>query len=323
MKISLCGSAPSSAHLAPFEDKSWDAYREGLPDPANIGVMWPTQFREEEWEIWGCSPGLLGSARRVTRWFEVHRWEPGQTWFQPAYLSFLREFRGPVYVGGQGIPKEDIPNQVLYPTELVVQEFTSYFLTSSLALMQALAIMEIEEYRRQNPDHDQSEDTIAMFGVDMAASEEWADQRPGCIYFILEALKRNIGVYVPPESCLLIPKPIYGIREWDHKYIKMQARARELNDRRNQLQRQVSDGQAGLNQLQGAITDLGYYADTLISHYDLPAGQVIRLPGKSASLVGRVAEPPRGQAVSYRGKGKRSSKKSGNGALAAEPRLAE
>lgn len=276
MKISICGSAPSSAALAPYEDKTWDEWRQGTPKPSTLGIRWPEQFFEDEWEIWGCSPALAGVARRVTRWFELHRWEPGQTWFQPAYMNYLREFRGPVYVGGP-VPIEDIPNQVPYPKHEVVDAFTSYFLTSTPALMMALALLEIDKIRAENPDHDPNEDVIALFGVDMAAGEEWNWQRPGCIHFILEALRRNIGVYVPPESCLLIPMPIYALSEWDHKYIRMTQRARELADREKELRQGFESYREQLSGILGARADFDYYVNTLTSEYCLPAGQVIRI----------------------------------------------
>ena len=214
MKIALIGSAPSSVHLAPYEDKSWQDFREGLPHPNVVGVEYPSQFVDEKWECWGCSPALAGQARRCTRFFEVHRWQPGKDWFQPSYMDFLKEFKGPVYTG-QAIP--EIPNHVVYPLEEVEEEFSSYFLTSSLSLMCALAILEIEKERARDVKHDWMEDTIAFFGVDMAAAEEYGFQRAGCQHFILETLKRDIGIYVPPESCLLKPMPVYGICEWDHK----------------------------------------------------------------------------------------------------------
>ena len=44
-----------------------------------------------------------------------------------------------------------------------------------------------------------------------------------------EAMRRGIGVYLPPESDLMRPLPVYGISEWDHNYIKLTSRARELS----------------------------------------------------------------------------------------------
>ena len=271
MKVALVGSAPSSIRTAPAFDKSYAEFSQGKQHRYP-----PPQFVDESWEIWACSPGAFGVLPRFTRFFEVHRWEPGAPWFSPEYCQFLREFNGPVYVG-QEIP--EIKNHVVYPIERVEDEFSTYFLNSSLSLMCALAILEIEDLWKANPEHDKTEDVIGFFGVDMAATEEWASQRPGCHFFVLEALRRGIGVYVPPESDLLRPLPVYGLCEWDHAYIKATARMREFNARKQEAENQLNAGQANLRFMQGAIDDLDYQIKTWMSKYSgLPHGVVLRKP---------------------------------------------
>lgn len=267
MKIALIGSAPSSVRLAPMQDKSWAQFQEGKQQ-----AYPPTPHIEEEWELWGCSPGAFGALPRFTRFFEVHRWEPGQPWFSPEYCQFLRDFNGPVYTGA---PIPEIKNHVVYPVERVEAEFSSYFLTSSLALMAALAIFEIEDARK-NPGHNPDDDVIGFWGVDMAANEEYAYQRPGCHFFVLEALRRGIGVYVPPESDLLRPMPVYGVSEWDHAYIKLTSRSRELNARAQQAQQQLQQLQTDLQTIRGAQDDLNYMVNTWVSPFGVTAGEVVR-----------------------------------------------
>jgi hypothetical protein len=268
MKIALIGSAPSSVRLGPYFDKSYADFVQGKQPKYP-----PSQHIEEVWEIWGCSPGAFGQVARATRWFEVHRWEPGQPWFSPEYCQFLREFKGQVYTGA---PVPEIQNHVVYPTARVEEEFSPYFLTSSLSLMMALAILEIEDKRKGDSSHDRSEDLIGMWGVDMAATEEYGYQRAGCQFFILEALRRGIGFYLPPESDLLRPMPVYGLCEWDQNYIKLTARARELNQRLASANQMAAEGQANARFLQGGIDDLNYMVNTWTSKYGLPAGQVLR-----------------------------------------------
>jgi hypothetical protein len=270
MRVALIGSA-GSVHLAPYESgKGFEEHKEGLP------VWPPPAFQGEEWQIWGCSPGASGAVRRASRWFEVHRWEPGQAWLPQTYCQFLKNFAGPVYVGGP-IPKEEIPNQVMYPLEEVETEFSSFFLTSSLSLMFALAILEIEAERKANPDHDWNEDVIAFFGVDMAASEEYGYQRAGCQHFILEAIKRGIGVYTPPESCLMRPLPVYGLSEWQHNYVKLTQRAREINRRRGEAAQAIEQNRMIMASCDGALEDLTYMTNTWTSPFGLPAGEVVRM----------------------------------------------
>lgn len=271
MKIALVGSAPSSVGLAPVRDKSYDSFIAGRPQPEYP----PSKQINEDWDIWACSPGAYGRVERCNRFFELHRWEPGAPWFSPEYVQFIKQFRGTVYVGQ---PIEDLPNATVYPLDRVETEFSAFFLTSSLSQMCALAILEIEDYRKAHPEHDPNEDVIGFFGVDMAASEEWAEQRPGCQHFILQALERGIGVYVPPESDLLRPMPVYGICEHDHGYIKATARMRELNARLQAAQQAVQQKQQEVVFLQGAIDNANYFIKTWLAptEYGLPVGQVIR-----------------------------------------------
>lgn len=288
MKIALVGSQPHSTQLAPYEDASWEKYRAGLPRGFPGGFMLPEQWVGEEWEIWGCSPGAAFALRRCTRFFEVHRWEPGKPWFSPAYVQFLQQFKGPVYVGGE---IAELPASVRYPIDRVEEEFSSYFLTSSLALMCALAILEIEDDRKKRS-NGEGDDVIGFWGVDMSASEEYAFQRPGCQHFILEALRRGIGVYVPPESCLLRPMPVYGLSEWGHVYIKLTQRAREFNERIQQALKQKQEAEATIMALQGSLEDLNYNVQTWTSPYGLPPGTLIRF--KSEHVDAR--KPPREEA---------------------------
>lgn len=300
MKIALTGSAPSSIHLGPYQDASYKQFLGGKPEPHYP----PSEFIDESWQIWCCSPGAFGVVPRADRWFEVHRWEPGKMWFSPEYLRFLDEFGGPVYTGG---PVEGLANGVVYPLARVEAEFSSYFLTSSLALMCALAILEIEDMRKarvagllgeMRPGQvtaalTNEEDVIAFFGVDMAAQEEWSMQRPGCQFFVLEALRRGISVYVPRESDLLRPEPVYGISEWDHNYIKATARMRELNGRREAHQKTMQDSANGLQFLSGAIDNMNYMVKTWFSPYGIPAGVRTRIaPGTGLGGGMTMMQPP-------------------------------
>lgn len=283
MQIGLLGSAPSSIQRAPFRDARYAAWVQGrVPSEAQPHATVPGDF-----ELWGCSPGCWAQIPRATRWFEVHRWEPGQDWFSVEYCQFLRDFKGPVYTGG-AIP--EIPNHVVYPIDHIEEKFTSEFLTSSLALMLALAIDEIEQIREARAgrallprfapkaelEKTDRDDVIGMWGVDMSADEEWSYQRPGCKFFLLEAMRRGIGVYVPPESDLMRPMPVYGISEWDHNYIKLTARARELNAAIAEKAKQAEEAKTQLAGLAGEMKALNYFVNTWTSPYGMLPGMVVR-----------------------------------------------
>jgi hypothetical protein len=83
--------------------------------------------------------------------------------------------------------------------------------------------------------------------------------------------------------------PVYGICEWDHNYIKMTQRMREMNARRAQLQQEGQNAQVNLAAVSGSIDDLNYMVNTWTSPYGLPAGKTLRL--KPGTGLGGPAEP--------------------------------
>lgn len=242
MKIALCGTAPSSSRLAPY----------GSPD----------------WKIWGCSPGLYGIAPKVDVWFEIHRWEPGQPWFSPEYCQFIKNFKGPVWMA-EAI--RDVPNCQVLPAEHLVNKYSPYFFTSTIAWMFALAIEEIEnEWAQQDKSGlPRSKSSIGLWGVDMAAfPEEYGYQRAGCQYFALLAKAKGIEVGVPPESDLLRPSPLYGVCETSHQWIKVLARKRELQER---IAAATQRRDAAYNEilcLSGAVEGLDWQANTWAGNTD-------------------------------------------------------
>lgn len=237
-KIVLLGTAPSSMNLAPFGDPTW--------------------------EVWACSPGtwpLTTRGARFEKFFELHRWEPGQEWFSPEYLNFIRSFPRDV-VMSKHVP--EVKNCKVLEWERLVEKFGPYFFTSSLAWMCAMAIEEKPE-------------KIAFYGVDMAATTEYHDQRMGCQYFAQLAVQQGIEVGVPPESDLLRPAPLYGVCEQSHGWIKQRIRSIELNGRLKDAieRRRTADEEIGF--LRGALDDQDWQlhswfgaVDMLSSSYTSP-----------------------------------------------------
>ena len=229
MRTALIGSAPSSIRLAPYKDPSWT--------------------------IWGCSPGAYPVAERVDAWFELHRWEPpviGRAdlqvpWFSPEYCQWLANLKDKLWVAG---PTPELPEAKRYPVAEMVERFGPYFFTSSLSWMFAMALCQegVEE--------------IGLWGVDMSATEEYSQQRPGCHYFITLAKHLGIKVTIPPESDLLMPPMLYGVGEWDPMMVKLTARRKELETRLAGAQNAVNMGTQEMMFLKGALDDLIYMQNT-------------------------------------------------------------
>lgn len=238
-KIAILGTAPSSVHLAPFKDLSY--------------------------QIWACSPGNYPvlARERCDVFFELHRFESPVIglghlqvpWFTPEYVAWLRQFKGTIYTGEQVL---ELPTSVRLPREHLQEVFGPYFFTSSIAWMAALAL-------ETNPDLEE----LGFFGVDMSAKEEYIEQRQGCHYFITEAVKRGIKITVPPESDLLQAPMQYAIDEWMPMMIKITARRKELEGRRAAAQQAINNANNELWFVSGALDDIDYFHRTWVSNAGL------------------------------------------------------
>lgn len=262
LKIALCGSAPSSSRSAPYGDPSWS--------------------------IWGCSPGLYGVATRVDMWFETHLWEPGQAWFSPEYVQWLKALpgRGVTLFTGAPDPESPVyqPSPVeggkVLPWKELLAEFdpSQFFCTSSLFWMMALAIT-------------LKPSKIGLWGIDMAATEEYEMQRAGLHFLTYEARRRGIEVGVPMESDLFTPRFRYGIDEWTHGYRKMRTRRFELEQRLAQAEAQQKESERSAYFMKGALDDSKYMSDTWTDRktYTAPVG----FPGDLSALESTVDKPKR------------------------------
>lgn len=220
MKIAIIGSAPSSVDLAPYDDSSW--------------------------EIWGCSAVASTHAKRVSAWFELHHYgegDPAQYAMTPQYVEFLRA-QALVYMIRT---YADIPGSQAYPKGDILSEFGPYFFTSTVAWMLALAI-------KQTPSE------IGLWGVDMAAREEYGYQRAGCHHFISLAKAQGIKITVPAQSDLLKPPPMYGLQTPSPLAIKMLTRRRELEARLAATQAQYDGLFREMMFLRGALDDMDYWS---------------------------------------------------------------
>lgn len=258
MKIAILGSAPSSLSMAPIGDPSY--------------------------AIWGCSPGVYATARRCDAWFELHRWEPGKIgvaesqkqWFSPEYVAWMAQRHPQQCPVWMYEPVPEIPASRALPIDDLIAKYGSFFFTSSISIMIACAIEDILEDREKREAVAQAQaaagvalmhqaqvvDEIALFGVDMSATEEYGYQRAGCQHFLLMAADLGIHINVPPESDLLRPMPIYGIVEHSHFHIKNTARMRELTSRKAQAEAQMQAVNNTVHFLNGAIDDLKYQMET-------------------------------------------------------------
>lgn len=193
--IAIIGTAPSSRNLAPFDDPGW--------------------------EIWTCSPGNMEVPRSDVH-FELHsldvNWVDIDLDRKIAYFEWMKK-RSKTYLARQ---YPGFANSEAYPLEAMSEKYDKYFFTSSVSMMIAVAI-------------EQKPERIGIWGVDMATDDEYMLQKSGCQFFIREARKQGINVFVPPESDLDVPPPIYGLCMESHMWRKLNARDIEIRIRLQNL----------------------------------------------------------------------------------------
>jgi len=250
MRIAILGTAPSSVRLAPFGDSSW--------------------------QIWACSPGTYPILPRCEKFFEIHRWEPGvigrpetqKSWFSPEYVMWLAQRECGVVMT---IPAPEIKNAIALPVKQLTDKYGHFNFTSTIAWMLAMAIEEILEQRaKTTASAKQAEadgqrnfcapppDMIGLWGVDMAATEEYGYQRAGCQFFVQLAADLDIQIVLPPESDLMTPPPLYGVFESSHKAIKLTQRKRELEGQLAHAKQVFEESKLAVARFEGALDDLNY-----------------------------------------------------------------
>jgi hypothetical protein len=163
---------------------------------ALVGLAQSTHDRapwdDPTWQKWGLAWDKAGWSR-MDQLFEMHEMRiikgtfPGN-----AYLDHLLDC-GPVYM--QQV-YDEVPDAQTYPLAEVTQTIGVPYFMSSVAYMLALAIH-------------QGAEEIALWGVDMAANDEYACQKANAEYLIGLARGKGIVVHIPDESplCKFHPEP--------------------------------------------------------------------------------------------------------------------
>lgn len=172
-RVAILGTSRATRALAPFDDPSW--------------------------EIWGTAR-RQSSCARWDRWFECH---DVNTLDLDEWLPHLMEVTTqgrPLYTH---FPVPDcVPNIVRYPKEEICGRFGTYFMTSGISWMLALAIHE-------------GVDRIGIWGVDAGSVGEYARQRAGIVHFLELAHFAGTQVDIPAGSELARNPLPYPYDEYD------------------------------------------------------------------------------------------------------------
>lgn len=180
-KVAIVGFAPSTRHLAPYNDPNWE--------------IWTLN------EFQSILPA--GGANNITRWFEIHQRDTVLNSCRDAsYMEKLKASTIPIMMCEK---YDDIPMSEAYPLDDVIESLETDYFTNSISYMVAYAC-------HIHKKGDKIEE-IAIYGVDMAQDEEYAKERPSVEYFVGYARAMGIPVYIPPESDICKVPYYYGFQE--------------------------------------------------------------------------------------------------------------
>ena len=154
---------------------------------------------DPSWEIWTWGNGMGGVCPRITRYFEVHRYDIVHA-RNPEHTEFLKTVKFPIYTFGPTLWPTAIP----YPRQRIEERFGPEFLNSQAAWALALAI---DELRPESGPY--VDGMIGIFGVDAALGEEYAYQRQAIQHFIRMGRALHIEIGVATDSDLNIVWPTY------------------------------------------------------------------------------------------------------------------
>lgn len=140
-------------------------------------------------ELWGMNINHKFMAR-WDRWFQLHPpvWKGNPFYGRSlAHMDFLKTLDVPLYMR---YPSPDFPTAVEYPLEKVYANIGRRYITSTVANMLGLALLE-------------GVDEIKVYGVNLGSNTEYVEQRP-CIEWMLGLAEgRGIKVDVPDATPML------------------------------------------------------------------------------------------------------------------------
>lgn len=201
-------------------------------------------FGDVNWEIWCCSP-MNHDLPRIDAWFEMHsldrKFVPGNEVYRRALEAHPR-----VYLSK---PDPRLPHGIPLNPKPYIAKYGPYFFTSSMAWMFAHALA-------------QKPTAIGIWGCDMSAHEEYGYQRAGMHYFMQQAEREGVKLYIPLQSDIAEGVPLYGYKEHSPMFWKQRARKQELQERVNNLMNKERSAEQERLMLQGALDDMLYIDHT-------------------------------------------------------------
>jgi len=212
-------------------------------------------FQDSSWEIWNLSPmagPLHTDLPRWDRWYELHHLNEKEAEC-PGYLEFLKTYGDRVWIRE---PHPELPKAQIYPLQDVLERVDQGFVhpmryyTNSVSLMMGHAILLGAE-------------ELALYGVDMAQTEEYQAQRPSCEVLVGYAAGAGIKVTIPEECDLLKCQRIYGIEPHTAFERKLAVHMLELEEKLQNSYSKINDAKKQMIGAAAAAAELEGLTDIL------------------------------------------------------------
>lgn len=218
-KLAIVGTAPSSLHLAPYNDT--------------------------DYEIWGLG-GVYGyidfpNISNITRWFDIHSLDEVHKVYSD---DFLRELTIPIFMQEKFA---ECPTSVEYPLEEVLRRFPRRYFTNTVSWMLALAICEgYEDISVYGVDMSQ--------GTEYASQRPSCEYFLG----YAEGMGINIYLPQESDLLKTPFLYGFEDEKQDFMRSKLLAKKAEYEAKKAEYQRQIEQATAALNTYDGALQDVEY-----------------------------------------------------------------
>ena len=202
-----------------------------------------TPWDDPHGELWGMNAlHKVAADKPWTRWYQLHDIAAHHKADFDEHTTWLRESNLPIIMWPEHVEKYAgiVPNAIPYPKDAILEFFAPYaYFTNTVSWMIAHAIYE-------------SRSKIGVYGVDMAQSSEYGNQRPSCEYFLGIAMGKGIQVELPRTSDLIKTPFLYGLEDGSEFRAKLEARQKQLVEQRQQVEQQQMQLMQHQHQLIGA-----------------------------------------------------------------------
>ena len=216
-------------------------------------------FNDPSWEIWGVNE-IYTELPRIDHLFEIHDYERLQSKERnPQHLQWMQKAKIPIWMKQHF---EDIPNSRPFPFAQVEKWFDGTYFTNTISWMIGLALAE-------------GPAQLGVWGVDMAADEEYGLQRPSCEFLLgfgqamvkFGMLERLI---IPKECDLLKVAFQYGRETRNHQQFvkRLRARKSELKGQAGNHENQAQQQRDMMNQAFGAMTAITQMEKQYLAEFD-------------------------------------------------------